>query len=251
MAQSLVRKSGLWQLMSDMGPQIEAGMRLRLTQPGMATAASEMSRIGRVVQAAYAPDRLRSVSTGVIAAKMQAQHMDALLGWFDSPQGQAITRAEEAALEEHGDPSAVLVEGATLLKSMPAERLALLEELIAATHAAEALVQITINTAVAVQVGVASALPGGPTPSAIEMRAKLEAQRPQMLQAFTGMVLASAAHAYASISSDQLQQYVVFIRSPAGTAFNEVSLEALEAALTDAAAEMGRRLPGTRDGSST
>lgn len=250
-AQSLVRKSGLWEQLSGIGPQIEAGMQQAFAQSGATPSESEMARIARVIRSAYAPDRLRSVSTGVIAARMQAQHLDAVVRWFDSPPGQAITRAEEAALGANGDPGLVLNEGAALLKSMPAERRKLLEDLVAATRAADAMVQITISTSVAVQLGAASAVPGAPAPSATQMRAMLEAQRPQMLQAFTAMTLASFAHAYAGISSQQLQQYVAFIRTPAGTAFNEVGLQALEAALTDAATEMGRGLPGTRDGSNT
>lgn len=249
-AQSLVRKSGLWEQMSDVGPQIEAGMRLASTQAGMALAESEMTRIERVIQDTYAPDRLRSVSTKVIAAKMQVQHVDALEGWFDSPSGQAITRAEEAAIAGR-DPSTVLMEGADLLKAMPPERRELLEELLTATHAADALVQITISSAIAVRVGMASALPAVPTPSGVEMGAMLEAQRPQMLRAFRAMTLASFAHTYVEIPSQQLRQYVGFVRTPAGTAFNDVVFEALEAALTDAAAEMGRRLLGTLDGSNT
>lgn len=250
-AESLVRKSGLWEQFGGMGPQVEAGMQQALTQAGVAPAASELARIKRVVQAAYAPERMRSVSTGVIAARMQAQHLNALARWFDSPQGQAVTRAEEAASAANADPEAALKEGVALLKSMPAERRKLLEDLLAVTRAADALVQITISTTIAAQVGAASARPGAPAPSAAEIRALLERQRPQMLQAFSAMLLASFAQVYAPIPSPQLRQYVSFIRTPAGTEFNEAALAALEAALTDAAAEMGRRLPGTRDGSNT
>lgn len=250
-AESLVRKSGLWEQFGGMGPQVEAGMQQALTQAGVAPAASELARIKRVVQAAYAPERMRSVSTGVIAARMQAQHLNALARWFDSPLGQAVTRAEEAASAASADPEAALKEGVALLKSMPAERRKLLEDLLAVTKAADALVQITISTTIAAQLGAASARPGAPAVSAVEIRALLERQRPQMLQAFSAMMLASFAQVYATIPSPQLRQYVSFIRTPAGTEFNEAALEALEAALTDAAAEMGRRLPGTRDGSNT
>ena len=250
-AENLVRKSDLWEQFGGIGPQVEAGMQQALAQAGVSPAASELARIRRVVQAAYAPDRMRSVSTGVIAARMQAQHLNALGRWFDSPQGQAVTRAEEAASAANADPDAALKEGAALLKSMPADRRKLLEDLLAATKAADALVQITIGTTIAAQLGAASARSGAPGPSAAEMRTLLEMQRPQMLQAFGAMMMASFAQVYARIPSAQLREYVAFIRTPAGTEFNEAALAALEAALTDAAAEMGRRLPGTRDGSNT
>lgn len=250
-AENLARKSGLWEQVGSLGAQVEAGMEQAFAQAGMTPEAAEKARIARVIRAAYAPERMRSVSTGVIAARTQPQHLEALRRWFDSPPGQAVTRAEEAASAADGDPSAMMKEGVALLKSMPAERRKVLEDLLAATRAADAMVQITINTTLAVQLGAASAVPGAPAPSAAEMRALLERQRPQMLQAFNAMILASFAQVYAKLPPEQLRQYVAFVRTPAGTAFNDVAIDALEAALTDAASEMGRRLPGTRDGSNT
>jgi hypothetical protein len=250
-AEGLVRKSGLWEQLGGLSAQVEAGLQQAIALTGKAPAASEKARIGRVVQAAYAADRLRSVSTGVIASRVQAQHLNALRQWFDSPVGKSITRLEEATTTDQSDPRIALSEGAALLKSMPAERRKLLQDLLTATHAAEAIVQITINTAVAVQTGIASVGPNTPGPSANQLRADLEAQRPQMLASFGAMALATFARTYAEVSSEQMRQYVTFIRTPAGAAFNDAAFEALAAALTDAATQMGRSLPGTREGSNT
>lgn len=248
-AESLVRKSGLWEQLAAVAPQVEAGIQQTLAEGGAKPAESERARVTQVVRAAYAPERLRSVSTGVIAARMQPQHLNALRQWFDSPQGRAVTRAEEAS--GRVAPDVVLQEGVALLKSMPAERRKLMEDLLAATHAAEAMVQIAIGTAVAAQVGAASTMPSGPAPTAAEVRGMLEAQRPEMLKAYGALMLATFAHTYAKLPLQQLRQYVAFIRTPAGTQFNAAAMEAMAAALTDAAAEMGRRLPGTRDGRNT
>jgi hypothetical protein len=250
-AEGLVRKSGLWEQLGGLSPQVEAGVQRAMAESGKPPAESEKTRISRVVQAAYAAERLRSVSTGVIASRMQAQHMKALRQWFDSPVGKSITRTEEAMSNDQQDPRLAMNEGAALLKSMPAEKRKLLQDLLTATRAAEALVQMTISTAVAVQAGVASATPNAPGPSSNELRADLEAQKPQMLAGFNTMMLAIFARTYSKVPSEQMRQYVAFIRSPAGTAFNDVAMEALEAALTDAAAQMGRSLPGTRDRSNT
>jgi hypothetical protein len=250
-AEGLMHKSGLWEQLGGLSPQVEAGVQQAIAQGGKPPAASEQARIARVVQAAYAADRLRAVSTGIIAGRMQAQHLGALRRWFDSPVGRSITRAEEATASDQHDPRVALNEGAALLKSMPAERRKLLQDLLTASHTAEAVVQITISTAVAVQAGVASVTPNMPGPSAIQLRSELQAHRPQMLEQFSTMALATFARVYANVSSEQMRQYVAFIRSPAGAAFNDAAFEALEAALTDAATHMGRSLPGTRDSSNT
>lgn len=248
-AESLVRKSGLWEQLSGVAPQIEAGLQQAIADAAEEPAQSEKARISKVVQNAYAPERLRAVSTGVVAAKVRPEHLEALRAWFDSPSGQAVVHAEEAPGAQPDDSASALKQGLTLLASMPAERRKLLEDLLAATHAAEGMVRITISTTVAVQQGAASALAGlsGPTPK--QARAALEAQRPQMLKAFTAVMMATFARTYAEVPAEPLRAYVAFVRSPAGAEFNEVSLEALDAALSDAATEMGRYLPGTRDGS--
>lgn len=250
-AEELMRKSGLWEQLDGIGTQVELGVQQAIAEAGTEPADSEKARITRVVREAYAPARLRAVSAGVIAAKTKAANVPALRRWFDSPTGQAVTRVEEAEAGSQVDPSVAMREGVALLKSMSAERRQLLEDLQAATRAADALVQVTISTTVAVQLGAASALPGAPALSASEIREELEAQRPQLLQAYTAMTIASFARVYAQVSTEQLRQYVAFIRTPAGQQFNDVVIEAMDAALTDAAAQMGRRLPGTRDGKNT
>lgn len=250
-AEELMRKSGLWEQLEGVGTQVELGVQQALAESGKAPAESEKARVTRVVRESYAPDRLRSVSTGIVAARMQAAHLPALRRWFDSEPGQAVAKAEEAEAGNQPDPAAEMREGVALLKAMPEERRKLLQDLLAATRAADALVQITISTTVAVQIGVASATPDAPGLSSAQIRAMLEAQRPQMVQAYTAMTLASFARVYAKVSSDQLRQYVDFVRTPAGTQFNDVVIDAMDAALSDAATRMGRRLPGTRDGSNT
>jgi hypothetical protein len=247
-AENLVRKSGLWEQLSGVAAQIQAGLQQAMDRAQLAPADSEKARIARVIARAYAADRLRATSTGIIAARMQPQDADALGAWFDSPLGQAVAHAEEAISADTADSATAMKEGLRVLASTPSERRKLLDDLLAATHAAEGMVQLTISTRVAVQLGAASAITGVTGPSATQARAALEPQRPQMLKAYTALMLSSFARSYVSLSSEQLSAYVAFIRSPAGAAFNDVSLQAMEAALTAAATEMGRSLPGTRDG---
>lgn len=246
-AENLLRKSGMWEQLAGIGPQAEAGMEEMLAQGGMAPAQAEKARVTRVIREAFAPARLRSVSVRVVAAGTQAEHLPALRSWFDSPVGRAVVRLEEAASSATTDPQTMMEQGARLLRGMPAERRALLEQMLEDTDAAEAMVRITIGTALAAQRGAASVAPDAPGPSAAQLRAALEAQRPQMLKAFGAMMLASFAQIYEGLPTGELREYVTFIGSPAGTHFNDVAMDALEAALIDATAEMGRRLPGTRD----
>lgn len=246
-AESLVRKSGIWEQVANLAPQVEAEVLQGFAEAGVEPADSEKARINRAVETAYAPDRLRDTCTTVVAEELEASHLEALRRWFDSPDGQAIARAEEASSQGEDDPRVAMQEGLGLLKQMPAQRRKLLEDLMKATRAAEAMVQLSIGTAVAVQLGASSAQPEAPAPSADQLKEMLESQRPQMIEASTAVTLALFARTYAPVSTERLRRYLAFVRTPAGTRFNDVSFDAVDAALTDAAREMGRRLPGTRD----
>lgn len=122
-----------------------------------------------------------------------------------------------------------------------------MNELVAVTRSAEAMVQLTIDTTLAAQSGARSAAPDVQGPSPNELRALLDAQKPQMLKAYEGLTLASSAKVYATLPTETLRQYVAFLKSDAGRHFNDVGMRALGAAMVDASAELGRRLPASKD----
>jgi hypothetical protein len=74
----------------------------------------------------------------------------------------------------------------------------------------------------------------------------LETQRPQLLQAFKGLLLASSAAAYAELPTAELAQYIEFLKTEPGRHFTDVGLKAFSEALLEAAADLGRMLPATK-----
>lgn len=251
-AESLMRKSGLWEQLDSIAAQIEAGLPQIFAQSGQKPGADELDRVSRAIRESYAAKRLRQVGVDLISQKLGGKHVAALQRWFDSSIGQTVTRLEEQASADTADPQAQMRQGVALLKNSPPARRRLLEELVKESRAAEAAVQITINGALAAMRGVASVSPNAPgMMSAAELRAALEAQRSQMLQGFSAMTLAGFAKAYEQLPTDSLQSYVTFLKSEAGSHFNDLGIEALDAALTEAAAEFGRRAPSTKDKANT
>lgn len=246
-AESLIRKSGLWEQLGAMSPQVQDGFVAGLDQGGLQPSEAERERLGGVLADAFAPQRLRAVAVGRVARGLKARHLSRLQRWFDSPAGRTIARLEEAATADATDPQTQLREGAALLEQLSPARRALLERLSAETRAAETLTQISINIVLAVQRGVSSAQYNAPGPSLAELRSALEAQREELQQTMSGFVLAGFARAYQSLPDEMLARYVAFYRSEAGAHFNLVSITALDAALTEASAALGRALPGLRD----
>jgi hypothetical protein len=246
-AEALMRTSGMWKQLASIPPQVRAGFVQGAAQSGVKPSQAEIDRLSRIIDEAYASDRLRSTALASIVVNVKADHVPALKRWYSSPLGQRIAGLEEAAAATQTDPQAVVRQGMALLSAMDRPRRTLLEEIVVVTRSAETVVQITIDTTLAAQRGVLSVTPNAPRGSAQELKAALEAQRPQLLQLFSGFALASFAMAYETLSTAELAQYAEFLKSDPGRHFAEVGVKALSAALVEAAAELGRKLPGTSD----
>ena len=250
-AENLLRKSGLWEQLGSIAPQVQAGFGAALSQGDSKPSAAEVERISRVIESAFSATRMRTVGIKVVAARLNARNAADLLRWYDAPVGRQIASLEAKASEEGADPQALMQQGLALLERSPPPRRQLLQALLVETRAAEALTQVTINTSLAAHRGAASALPNTLLLPEAELRMQLEAQRPEMLKAFAALALASFAKAYATLPTDHLGRYADFIKSRAGQDFNTIGIEALDAALTEAAAEFGRQLQGAKDQSNT
>lgn len=245
-AEELLRKCGMWEQLASVEPQVQAGILQGMSSRGMAPSAPEAQRIAKAAAVAFAAPRLRSAAARVVSTGLAPGHIDSLQAWYGSAAGQAMTRLEEQAAASQGDPQAVLRDGSVALEQSTPQRRTLLQSLARETRVVDAAVEMTVNAAVAVQRGVAAASPGAPAPSAAEIRAGLNQQRPRLVATYTSLVMASFALTYRAASDAELERYVEFVRSPAGQHFNALAIRALDAALSGAGEDFGRLLPATR-----
>lgn len=253
-AESLMHGAGLWKMFDHLERQAVAGMdaqAARRQSTPNAPSEAEHARLRQALGAAFAAARLRTVCRAVLVEGLDAAHIEALRRWYASPDGVAITKLEDAAAADTGDPQRRMQEGAQAFEQASAERQALMRDIVEITRQAEMMVDLTVGTTIAMLQGLASVQPGAPAPTARELRAALEAQRGQMLQAFGAMALASSALAYAPLPTASLAAYRDFLRSEAGRHFYDVAWRGVGAAIGDASGTFGRSLPGTRDPSNT
>ena len=250
-AEALMRSSGMWEQLTSIAPQVLSGFVEGASRTASKPSSAEIERLSKTIGDAYSSDRLRSSALAIFRTGTKAVHVPALRRWYSSRVGKRITSLEETASAAQTNPQAVVQQGTALLATMAATRRALLEEFVVVTRSAETVTQISIDTALAAQRGVLSMTPNSPHDSMDDLRSALEAQRPQLLKAFTGLSLASYATAYAELPTSELAQYTEFLKSEPGKHFTDVGLKAFSAALVEAAAELGRRLPGTKDGANS
>lgn len=246
-AEALMKKSGLWQQLAEIPAQMQASVQEIAATSEEKLSATQIARLQQAAAAAYAAERLQSTTRGLIAARLEQKHLPALDAWLDSGLGQKIRRLEEAAAADPRDTQAKLQDGVARLQGLDAARRALLTEFVAATRSAEALTNFSIDTLVAMRQGLSSVTADETGPSLQDLRAALQAQRPQMLETYAMVSTALSALHYASLPDEELAQYLVLLKSEAGRRYTDVGVQALTDALVDSALEFGRRLKGTQD----
>ncbi|KRC04081.1 hypothetical protein ASE11_03175 [Hydrogenophaga sp. Root209] len=129
-AENLLRKSGLWDQLGSVAPQVQAGFAEALSQGDSKPSAAEAERISRVIENAFSATRMRAVGIKLVAKKLSARDVADLLRWYDSPIGRHIAKLEAKASEESGDLQALMKQGLALLESSPPPRRKLLDELL-------------------------------------------------------------------------------------------------------------------------
>ena len=248
-AELLLRKSGTWEQLGGMERQVMAGFGQAMAQARPTPSAAEAERLAKLISRAYATAALRSTAVQVVMAHLDERHLPAIVQWYDSATGRAITRLEEqsSAASSNEDPGALASRGMDILQKSSEHRRQLIADLVRETRAAGGLVEMTLNVALAIQRGVLASNPDAPGVTAAELRAALEQQRPAMLQAYERIARASYALMYEALSDAELEQYVAFCKSPAGAHFVAVSLLALDRVLSTASEELGKNLAGVKD----
>jgi hypothetical protein len=250
-AESLMHKSGLWQQLGAVAPQVRAGFVASAERSPKPPSASEMARVLKVFEHAYSPARLRAASLLVLAKNLDAQRVPEVEHWLDSPLGVKVSQMEAAASADTTAQEAQVNEGAALLRNMPRARREVFTEFIAVTRTAELLAELAIETTVASVQGLASATPDAQPVSPAELRQALDARKPQLEAAMAAQAMLAYARSYAALPTEDLKRYVQFLKTAAGSHFNAVGFAAFMEALKEGAAESGRRLPGAKDDSNT
>ena len=250
-AEALMRQSGLWKQLGSTASQMEAAFRSSLATAPKQPSEAEVGRLLQALATAHAPNRLQQTALNTLQRGGQPQHLPALTTWFSHPLAGKVTQLEADSAQHMLQPTEVMARGMVLLTGMSEARRELLDTLLRRTRAAKGLTQVTVAVTLAMQRGLASVLPGAPGLPEGQLRALLQAQRPQMLQAFTALALAGMALTYDTLSIGELSDYVDMVSSSAGQHLNDLGLQAYSDAMEAAALDFGRRIPATRDGSNS
>jgi hypothetical protein len=75
MAESLMRKSGLWEQLADVAKGVRAGMVAGTGQGARKPSPTELERLSRAIDTAYSAQRLRSACLAAITSELDPKHV--------------------------------------------------------------------------------------------------------------------------------------------------------------------------------
>lgn len=242
-AELVMRESGLWEQIADIGPQLKQGFEQAAQQPPpeMGEGGPDLfRRLAAATVDAFSPVMVRLTARRELAARMDPQHLQPQKAWFESPAGRRVTALEVAKSAKRGDPQARVLFGQQRLAAATPQRRASLLAFSEASRNAEASAGMLINLRIALQAGVASAVGRTDLPPLEEQRRQLEPLRQQMQASLAPMLEALAAELYEPLSDADLQAYVAFLQSAAGRQLTDAVLLALDRMVIESAEELGR-----------
>lgn len=240
LAEALVTQSGLAAQLPSIAPSVAAGLTLN---PGFASNLSEdqLQIMLKAFSNAYAPLRLSMDIAAELPGQLKEADGQEALRWFESQLGRKITALEDQASEGASD-STLMEQALDLYQRLPPRRAERYERLVKASEVAESSAQLLINTSTGTTYGVASTAAATSPPDLEEIRREYARNREEMVNTLRSQFSVLFASAYQSLAETELDQYIAFVESPAGSAFHKAMAAAIDRAMVKAAKDAGKQI---------
>lgn len=200
------------------------------------------STITALAQKAFAPGILKEAVIRELRENLTIADIQKVLSWLDSPMGKRCTQLEEAASTPEGQ-AAMRQYAAALQNSPPSqERLEIFRDFDSAIKATESAVEMVVNTEIAVTLAMMTVLPLEQQRSLDDVSRDAEKHRPYIETAMRSHVLISFLYTYKDLTDAEIQQYVGFARSPAGSNYQSAGTAAMKKALIGSSIRLGKSI---------
>lgn len=196
--------------------------------------------IGNIVSSGFNSVDIEKQIVNDLKASLTDSQLQAVHDWYETPVAKKISAAEIAASE----PSAwqeIQARAAELNSQYKGTRRAdMFDRFDRAARATES----AVDTTIAVQLGLATAMAAFSSDSANyeQLRQRIESQR-SMLRGVVGQqVYDSYLYTYQNIGAQEMDLYLEFLESPAGSAFSKVVTNSIQQAITEPVESIGKQM---------
>jgi hypothetical protein len=189
---------------------------------------------------AYSADALEKTVIAEMQSQLQPAEAQEILAWFNSPLGRNFTALVIAAGQPEEQAKLQRFAQAIQNHPPPEDRLALMESLQDCQQLTEGSTQLLLNMNAASAIALLEdPLDENALRSA---RASLEAERPRLNSEVGALMLVLLTYSYRDVSNEDVQKYVAFCSSPAGTSYYRTMVSAFDEALRNAQASFAQNL---------
>ncbi len=196
--------------------------------------------IGNIVSSSFNSVDIEQQIIKDLQAKLTDSQLQAVHDWYETPVARKISSAEIAASEPSAWPkiqSSAMELNSRYKGTRKAEMFDRFDRAARATESA-------VDTTIAVQLGLATAMAAFSSDSANyeQLRQRIESQR-SMLRGVVGQqVYDSYLYTYQNIGAQEMDLYLEFLESSAGSAFSKVVTNSIQQAITEPVESIGKQM---------
>lgn len=196
--------------------------------------------IGNIVSSGFNSVDIEQQIIKDLQAKLTDSQLQAVHDWYETPVARKISSAEIAASEPSAWPkiqSSAMELNSRYTGTRKAEMFDRFDRAARATESA-------VDTTIAVQLGLATAMAAFSSDSANyeQLRQRIENQR-SMLRGVVGQqVYDSYLYTYQNIGAQEMDLYLEFLESSAGSAFSKVVTSSIQQAITEPVESIGKQM---------
>ena len=196
--------------------------------------------IGNIVSSGFNSVDIEQQIINDLQAKLTDSQLQAVHDWYETPVARKISSTEIAASEPSAWPkiqSSAMELNSRYKGTRKAEMFDRFDRAARATESA-------VDTTIAVQLGLATAMAAFSSDSANyeQLRQRIESQR-SMLRGVVGQqVYDSYLYTYQNIGGQEMDLYLEFLESSAGSAFSKVVTNSIQQAITEPVESIGKQM---------
>lgn len=196
--------------------------------------------LGHIVSSSFRAEDIERRIVTELDKNLSGAQLAAVRDWYETPVARKISEAEiEASAPDRWQE--VRAQASALNKKYEGtERARLFDRFDRASRATES----AVDTSIAVQLGMATAMAALSKDSVHyeQIRKRIEGQRSMLRGVMEQQVYDSYLYTYRNISNQELDLYLDFLESDAGSAFSRVVTTSIQQAITEPVESIGKQM---------
>lgn len=236
LAYRLYKESGMQTQLQSMSAAFDQGF----TQYAQAIPEKTLKDMIKIGKESFDEPAMGKIIVAHLSAKLSKNQLQKALEWQSTKTARKITQLENAASTPEGQLKVMAYAQQLETKQPDPAYIERIQQLAIASKSVDLSVEIAAN--IQISMGAGMAMAKGESVNLTAIAAEIENAKPQMHDQMAKYVLVSMLYTYQDLSKKELDNYIEFVRSPAGTSFYTAIYSGLNEAFIKVGKNYGRAL---------